>query len=70
VLALAPESVGSERPVVEYRHSPFVPGSPTPSDWPESVIGDTRPASPELGERVQAYVLDRLTETVRALLPP
>ncbi|HXY46819.1 MAG TPA: creatininase family protein [Thermoplasmata archaeon] len=70
VLALAPETVGSERPVVEYRHSPFVPGSPTPSDWPESVIGDTRPASAELGGRVQAYVLDRLTETVRALLPP
>ena len=69
VLALAPESVGSERPVVEYRHSPFVPGSPTPDDWPESVIGDTRPASAELGARVQAYVLDRLAETVRTLLP-
>lgn len=69
VLALAPESVGSERPVVEYHHSPFVPGSPTPDDWPESVIGDTRPASAELGARVQAYVLDRLAETVRTLLP-
>jgi creatinine amidohydrolase len=69
MLALAPEAVGPERPVVEYRHSPFVPGSPTPTDWPESVIGDTRPASKELGERVQAYVLDRLTETVRSLLP-
>ncbi len=70
VLALAPEAVGSERPVGEYRHSPFVPGTPSPGDWPESVIGDTRPASKELGERVQAYVLDRLTETVRSLLPP
>jgi creatinine amidohydrolase len=69
VLALAPHVVGSERPVVEYRHSPFVPGSPSPEDWPESVIGDTRPASIELGARVQAYVLDRLVETVRALLP-
>ncbi len=70
VLALAPETVGSERPVVEYRHSPFVPGTPTPDEWPESVIGDTRTASPEIGARVQAYVLDRLTETVRAQLPP
>ncbi|MGD0587433.1 MAG: creatininase family protein [Thermoplasmata archaeon] len=70
VLALAPEAVGSARPVVEYRHSPFVPGSPTEKDWPESVIGDTRNASAELGARVQAHVLDRLVETVRALLPP
>lgn len=69
VMALAPTTVGSERPVGEYRHSPFVPGSPTPDDWPESVIGDTRPASKELGDRVQAYVLDRLVETVTALLP-
>jgi creatinine amidohydrolase len=69
LLALAPHAVGSERPVVEYRHSPFVPGSPTPDDWPESVIGDTRPASRELGERVQRHVLDRLVETVHALLP-
>jgi len=70
VLALAPETVGSMRPVVEYRHSPFVPGTPTPADWPESVIGDTRSASAELGSRVQAHVLDRLVETVGALLPP
>jgi creatinine amidohydrolase len=69
VLALAPHAVGPERPAGEYRHSPFVPGTPTPADWPESVIGDTRPASKELGDRVQAYVLDRLTETVRTVLP-
>jgi creatinine amidohydrolase len=69
VLALAPESVGAERPVVEYRHSPFVPGSPSETDWPESVIGDTRAASAELGAKVQAHVLDRLVETVRTLLP-
>jgi creatinine amidohydrolase len=69
LIALAPQSVGSERPVGENRHSPFVPGATTPDDWPESVIGDTRPASRELGERVQAYVLDRLVETVRTLLP-
>lgn len=70
VLALAPEVVGRDRPVVEYRHSPFVPGTPSPEDWPESVIGDTRSASAELGQRVQAHVIDRLVETVRALLPP
>ncbi len=70
VLALAPDSVGPERPNVEYRHSPFVPGSPTEADWPESVIGDARPASAELGRRVQAHVVDRLVETISRLLPP
>jgi len=70
LLALAPEMVGEARPVVEYRHSPFVPGSPSEKDWPDSVIGDTRNASAELGERVQAHVLERLVETVQALLPP
>ena len=69
VMAVAPHTVGPDRPVVEYRHSPFVPGSPTDADWPESVIGDTRPASAELGRRVQAHVLDRLAATVAALLP-
>jgi len=69
VMALAPETVGSARPSVEYRHSPFVPGSPSEADWPESVIGDTRDANPELGAKVQAHVLDRLVETVQTLLP-
>jgi creatinine amidohydrolase len=69
VMALAPETVGAERPVGQYRHSPFVPGAPTEADWPESVIGDPRPASAELGERLQAHVLARLEETVRTLLP-
>jgi creatinine amidohydrolase len=69
VMAVAPETVGPDRPVVEYRHSPFVPGSPTDADWPESVIGDTRPASAELGRRVQTHVLDRLAATVAELLP-
>ncbi len=68
VLALAPETVGDARPVGEYRHSPFVPGSPREEDWPESVIGDSRPASAELGRKVQGYVLDRLVETVGKLL--
>jgi len=70
MMALSPETVGSARPVVEFRHSPFVPGSPSEKDWPDSVIGDTRNASAELGARVQAHVLDRLVETVRTLLPP
>jgi len=70
MIALAPETVGAERPVVEYHHSPFVPGTPSEKDWPESVIGDTRSASKELGDRVQVHVLDRLVETVRTLLPP
>jgi len=69
VLALAPHPVGSERPVGEYHPSPFLPGTPSTADWPESVIGDTRTASKELGDRVQAHVLDRLTDTVRTLLP-
>ncbi|MFY9716542.1 MAG: creatininase family protein [Thermoplasmata archaeon] len=69
VMAVAPETVGPERPVVAYRHSPFVPGSPSDADWPESVIGDTRQASAELGARVQAHVIERLVETVRTLLP-
>lgn len=69
VLALAPHTVGPSRPVVEYRHSPFVPGTPSEKDWPESVIGDTREASAELGARIQTHVLDRLVETVHSLLP-
>jgi len=69
MIALAPETVGPERPVVEYKHSPFLPGTPSDADWPESVIGDTRSASAELGRRVQAHVLDRLAATVRELLP-
>ncbi len=69
LLALEPGSVGAERPVVDYRHSPFVPGSPSEADWPESVIGDTRPSSAELGRKVQQHVLDRLVQTVGALLP-
>ena len=70
VLALAPQTVGAERPVVENRRSPFLPGPGTEAEWPESVMGDTRPASADLGRRVQAHVLDRLVETVGALLPP
>jgi creatinine amidohydrolase len=69
VLAIAPDTVGPERPNVAHARSPFVPGPPRVEDWPESVMGDTRPASAELGRRLQTHVLTRLEETVRALLP-
>lgn len=70
VLHLAPATVGQDRPTGARGGSPFVPGPPAAEDWPESVHGDTRPASGELGARVQAHVLDRLEATVRELLPP
>ena len=69
VLALAPELVGPDRPVVSHTGSPFVPTAPTRSEWPESVQGDTRTASREIGERIQRHVLERLDATVRELLP-
>jgi creatinine amidohydrolase len=69
VMALAPGTVGSARPVVPQRQSPFLPGAPSVVEWPESVMGDTRPASAELGRKVQDHVLERLTATVRELLP-
>jgi creatinine amidohydrolase len=70
VLALAPDRVGAERPNVGHRRSPFVPGAARPEQWSESVMGDTRPASADLGARVQAHVLGRLEATVAELLPP
>ncbi|MGI0140642.1 MAG: creatininase family protein [Thermoplasmata archaeon] len=69
VLALAGDRVGSARPVVTRRGSPFVPGPQGPEAWPESLVGDTRPASAEIGNRIQEHVLRRLEETVRELLP-
>jgi creatinine amidohydrolase len=69
LLALAPERVGSSRPNIRGNRSPFVPTPPSASDWPESVQGDTVPASAEIGRRVQAHVVQRLEETVRQLLP-
>ena len=69
VLSMKPESVGCERPKVEYRYSRFRVGDPTVEEWPESVIGDTGPSTPELGNRIQLHVLDRLEATVRELLP-
>ncbi len=69
VLALAPELVGSSRPAGEYRVPRFLV-HPFPRDaWPESVMGDPANATPEVGRRIQAYVLDRLVEHIRAALP-
>jgi creatinine amidohydrolase len=70
VMAIAPDTVGNARPSVELRRSPFLPGPATETEWPESVMGDTAPASAELGRKIQAHVVDRLVETVRALLAP
>jgi creatinine amidohydrolase len=70
LLALAPSSVGPERPKVEYRHSRFKVGEPSRDEWPESVMGDTAAASAELGKRIQDHVLGRLVATARELLPP
>ncbi len=70
LLALAPDRVGAARPVGAVRRSPFLPGTPTVAEWPESVIGDPGPATAELGRRVQTHVLRRIEETVRAILPP
>lgn len=69
VLFLAPQTVGPLRPVIPHRGSPFLPGTHSKEEWPESVVGDTRPASAALGERIQKHVLDRLEVTVRELLP-
>jgi creatinine amidohydrolase/Fe(II)-dependent formamide hydrolase-like protein len=59
--------VGAERHPAVRAGSPFVPGPPSVTEWPESVAGDPRAASAELGARVQAYVLDRLEATVHEL---
>lgn len=69
VLAVAPESVGPERPKGTSRRSPFLPGPATPEEWSESVQGDTGPASAELGRKVHEHVLRRIEATVRELLP-
>lgn len=69
VMALAPKTVGPFRPKGENRRSPFLPGTPTDEEWPESVIGDPGPANAELGRRVQEHVLRRIEETARTLLP-
>jgi creatinine amidohydrolase len=70
LLWIAPETVGPQRPVVPYRGSRFLPGPPSLDEWPESVIGDTRGASAELGRKIQEHVLERLRAEILPLLPP
>jgi creatinine amidohydrolase len=68
LLAMVPQLVGPERPVGHRRRSPFAVGPPSAREWAESVDGDTRPATAELGRRIQAHVLRRLDETVPGVL--
>jgi creatinine amidohydrolase len=69
VLAMAPQTVGKERPVIQFEGSRFKAGEPTPKEWPESVMGDTRASSAALGERVQRHVIERLVASVETHLP-
>lgn len=69
VLWMAPDLVGPQRPVVAYKVPRAQVHPPTVEQWPESVIGDTRKASAEIGKRIQKHVLERLVETVRQTLP-
>ncbi len=70
VLALAPEQVGTERPRATSRHPRSRVAPLDPAEWPESVQGDTAPASAELGRTIQGHVLDRLVLIVKEALPP
>jgi len=70
VMFLAPTLVGTERPVVVDRRPAFRVGDSTAEEWPESVVGDTRGASAELGGRVHEHVLRRLEAIVGDLLAP
>jgi creatinine amidohydrolase len=69
MLHLQPSVVGAERPIGRRGGSPFIAGPPTLEEWPESVHGDTTTASPELGAKLQSYIVDRLAETVEKFLP-
>jgi creatinine amidohydrolase len=64
VLAMRPELVRHERSVGADRRSRFRVGDSTPEEWPESVVGDPREASAELGRKVQEHVLRRFDETL------
>ena len=70
VLALAPARVGSERPRATSRHPRSRVAPLDPTEWPESVQGDTAKASAELGRTIQEHVLARLLRTVGEALPP
>ncbi|MGI0156589.1 MAG: creatininase family protein [Thermoplasmata archaeon] len=70
VLAIRPELVAGVRAAFEDRRSRYRVGDSTSEEWPESVVGDPRPASVELGERIQQHVLRRITEVLRHDLTP
>jgi creatinine amidohydrolase len=69
VMALAPELVGPQRPIVQYKGNRYSVSEPKPEEWAESVMGDTTSASEELGRRIQEHVMKRLVETVGQLFP-
>jgi creatinine amidohydrolase len=64
VLAMRPELVKAERTPGTDGRSRFRVGDSSPEEWPESVVGDPRPASAELGRKVQEHVLRRFDETL------
>lgn len=63
VLAMRPELVGEPRAAVSDSRSRFRVGDPSPEEWPESVVGDPRGASAEIGRTIQEHVLRRFDET-------
>lgn len=63
VMAMRPELVGAQRIPVADGRSRFRVGDPSPDEWPESVVGDPRGASAELGRTIQEHVLRRFDET-------
>jgi creatinine amidohydrolase len=67
VMALTPDLVGPERPCVQFKGNRYLISESRTEDWPESVMGDTKNASAELGRRVQEHVVKRLVETVEQL---
>jgi creatinine amidohydrolase len=69
VMAMEPTQVGPERPNIEYKVKRFTIGDPSPEDWPESVMGDTREASADLGELIQAHVMNRVLRTIDEIFP-
>lgn len=63
VLAMRPELVGEAPAPVSDGRSRFLVGDPSPEEWPESVVGDPRGASAELGHTIQEHVLSRFDES-------
>jgi creatinine amidohydrolase len=68
VLALAPDLVRTPQVALIPGVARFRVNPPDRQEWAESFMGDPRSATPELGRRVQNYVLDRLMELIPAAL--